>query len=300
MRLALALLCLPLLTLPAAAWEVLSAGNTMTNDAFATITDDRWRTASSTFSLVLGKDWGGALPTRLGALLELRSHAEIIAPANLRRPSPADRRYAQVLSFGVHSYQAWRGLDTRIGLEVALTGPQVGLSTLQGAIHDVISAPGPEPALPGQIPNGVHVQGSSEAGWRFDLGPRLSVRPFVEGQAGIETLARAGVDLQFGATAADLLFLRDTVTGQRAPGQRSAARGWTAHFGADVAYVAKSLYLPDGSAAVLTPVRGRLRTGLHWGGERVALFYGLTYLTKEFDAQRSGQLLGSVRVDIAF
>lgn len=292
-----ALLCLPG---RASAWETVGLSSLMTNDAFATIFDDRWRSASWALGLVRAQRWTGALPARPGAVLEFRFRGEIIAPSNLQRPDPRDRPYAQSLSFGLHSYQAWRGVDTRIGADLVVTGPQVGLSTLQAAIHDVIRAPGPEPALPGQIGNGLHLMASAEAGRRLDLSPRLSARPFIELQAGVETLARAGVDLRFGVASTEPLLLRDVVTGLRSPARRELSPGWTAVFGGDIAYVHDSIFLPTQSAAVATPLRGRLRTGLHWQGRRFGAFYGLTYLGREFEAQRRGQLLGSVRLDIAF
>ena len=46
--------------------------------------------------------------------------------------------------------------------------------------------------------------------------------------------------------------------------------------------------------------RSRLRAGFHWDTGRARGFYGLTWLGPEFTGQRTGQLVGSVRLNIDF
>jgi hypothetical protein len=82
------------------------------------------------------------------------------------------------------------------------------------------------------------------------------------------------------------------VAGNRAP-------GLSAVLGADYAYVFDSAYLPDGGPAVETN-RTRVRGGLHMQWEKVGLFYGVTWLGKEFEGQPDDQIIGSIRIDIMF
>ena len=71
--------------------------------------------------------------------------------------------------------------------------------------------------------------------------------------------------------------------------------------GADIAYVDDSDYLPARSGVTLTEDRTRVRAGLHWENRNgAALFYGLTWLSEEFDEQRVGQFLGAVQFRLRF
>ena len=90
------------------------------------------------------------------------------------------------------------------------------------------------------------------------------------------------------------------VTGQRYRVTRAAETGFALSLGGDVARVWDSAYLPEGGAAVLSDTRVRLRAGLHWQGERSSVFYGLTWLGKEFEGQTDGQVLGSMKLHIRF
>jgi hypothetical protein len=51
---------------------------------------------------------------------------------------------------------------------------------------------------------------------------------------------------------------------------------------------------------VLSMHRERLRAGVGWRGERLDAFYGLTYLSPEFEGQDEGQVLGSAHVNFRF
>jgi hypothetical protein len=116
----------------------------------------------------------------------------------------------------------------------------------------------------------------------------------------VETLLRAGGDVVIGGAWDGALMLRDTGTGQRYAGVSGGNRGLSFTLGGDVARMFGSAYLPDGGAAVLSAHRERLRAGVAWQGEKAGAFYGLTYLSPEFDGQDEGQVLGSVRVDFQF
>ena len=126
------------------------------------------------------------------------------------------------------------------------------------------------------------------------------MRPFLEVRAGIETLARAGVDVTIGEVGRGGLMVRDTVSGQRYRAVAGEFQGAAFVLGADIASVADSHLLPSSSGVTPRDIRSRVRTGVHWQGEKTALFYGLTYLGKEFEDQDSGQFVGSIRLDFNF
>ena len=67
-----------------------------------------------------------------------------------------------------------------------------------------------------------------------------------------------------------------------------------------MAYVEDSVYLPDNIGVDLKNNRYRLRAGVNWQGATSSVFYGLTYLSEEFENQPEGQLVGSVRLKFEF
>lgn len=287
---------------PLAAQEgygTLGFGRLFTNDALGD-GRDRWRTGSYTVSWMRGRaPWSGELPERMGELIEYRFRAEIIAPSNLIAPAPDDRRYVGALSFGVHT--AFRKGATRfsLGADLVAIGPMTGVSGFHEAIHDLFGMSSPKAATSVQIPNAIHPTATVSATREIALGDRARLMPFVEGQLGVETLVRAGADLSFGLGSAGGLWQRDVVTGQHYSAV-AGARGLSATFGGDIAHVASSAYLPEGGAAVLEPTRLRLRAGLTWQGERSTLFYGVTWLGKEYRDQPDGQVVGSVSLKLDF
>ena len=51
----------------------------------------------------------------------------------------------------------------------------------------------------------------------------------------------------------------------------------------------------------MSGTRERVRAGVSWRSETgVSAFYGLTYLSKEFEEQSEGQVVGSIRMRFAF
>lgn len=273
-------------------------GRLFTND-FLGDNKDRWRTGSYTVSKVVGRGWNGVLPEAMGEILEFRFRSETMAPASLIAPAPGDRRYAGVLSLGVHTQFEKRGVEFRLGGDLVFTGPQTGVGRLQSEIHKILGATVPT-VLGNQIPNGIFPTLTAEAGRPFAITPNVIFRPFVEGQAGVETLIRFGGDLHIGQVGLDDLYLRDVVTGQRFRATRGGVTGFAAVLGADAAYVAGSAYLPASDGYVLTDARLRVRAGVHWQGEKSSVFYGLTWLSEEFEAQSEPQVQGSVQLNIRF
>lgn len=263
--------------------------------------NDRWRTGSYNLSVLRGPDWTGTLPTTPGEILEFRARAEIVAPANLARPSLRDRRYAGILSFGVHTHAALGLAEVRIGADLVGTGPVTGLSVFQREIHDALGLPLPDTS--NQLGNHVFPMVSAEVGRPYRLGEGVSFRPFVEGQVGFETLIRAGADLTFGHFGEGALLIRDPVTGQRVAGVRApegGKPGVSLTLGGDIAQVGDSALLPEGGAAVLRQDRSRLRAGLHWQGQASDVFYGLAWLSPEYEGQPEGQLVGSLQLRLRF
>ena len=262
---------------------------------------DRWRTSSYTLSWVRGPAWTGDLPSSFGTLSEFRLRAENIAPASLSAPGADDRRYAGALSFGLHSHFQRGHEDISLGADVVVIGPQTGLSRLHDALHDEFGLPDGAASYDAQFANTVKLAMTGEVGRDIALGDTAILRPFVEGHAGVELLARAGADVTFGTLAVDSLLLRDAITGHRyraAKGPR--AKGISLTLGGDVARVHSSFYLPKSGAATLSPTRSRLRAGVNWQGEKSFVFFGMTYLSPEFEQQPTGQTLGSLSLLMRF
>lgn len=301
MRIGLVLVALiAALSAPAGAADrvTIGWGRLFTNDAIGD-GRDRWRTGSYAVSLVRGPQWSGQLPTRPGEILEYRFRSEIIAPARLVDPVAGDRRYAGVLSFGVHTHFRMGPMETSVGLDLVATGPMTGIGGAQRTVHRWFGLAEPN-VLDDQIGNGVHPTLTVESGHTFALSDRATFRPFVEGKAGAETFLRLGADVLVGATAQRDLMLRDVTTGQRYRATHGGAEGTSFAFGGDVARVFNSVYLPADQGYSPTDLRVRLRAGLHWQKGATAIFYGLTWLGEEFEGQPEGQVVGSLRLKILF
>lgn len=279
--------------------ETLGTGRLFNNDAIVD-GQDRWRTGSYVASRVRGPAWTGTLPEGFGSILEYRFRGDLIAPENLVAPAPGDRRYAGVLSFGVHTHFTRGGADLSLGFDLVATGPQTRLDQVHKGAHDLVGIAPPSPTtLANQIGNGLYPTVTAEAAWPVALG-QARFRPFVQAQAGIETLVRVGGDFLLGGYGTDALLLRDVTTGQLYPGVRGSERGLSMVLGGDAAWVGDSVFLPSGGAATLSETRTRLRAGVQWQSERTSVFYGVTWLSPEFDQQAEGQLVGSVRIGLRF
>ena len=301
-RLGAALLAALLAAVPATAQDrvTLGWGRMFSNDGIGD-GEDRWRTGAYTVSRVRGASWDGLLPATAGEILEFRASAQIIAPENLANGAPWDRRYAGVLSFGLFTHFEAAGIETSLGGGLQLTGEQTGIGWFQTEVHDLLGAPVPGD-LDMQIPNKAYLNLSLEAGRTLAFGPGLRLRPFVAAETGVETLARLGFDLSFGGWEDGALMLREGTTGQRYRGVRGdVVPGFSASLGGDIAHVFDSALLPPGGAAGLEDTRSRLRAGLAWQGEGGAsVFYGLTWLSKEFTTQPEAQVLGTLSLNLRF
>lgn len=298
---AAALLVAVALAVPAVAQErvTLGWGRLLTNDAIGD-GKDRWRTGSYVLNRVRGPSWSGELPTRPGEILEFRLRVETLAPADLVTPGPLDRRYVGALTLGMHTHFQMAGIESSVGLDAVIVGPQTGISRLHGDLHDALGLPAPT-VFGGQIADDIFPTLTAEFGRTLDFGSSVSFRPFVEAQAGAETLLRVGGDFTFGHVATDALMLRDNSTGQRyraVAGDR--VQGISVLLGGDIAEVYDSEYFLATDAITPSDTRKRLRAGMHWQGAQSEVFYGVTWLGKEFDEQPDDQLLGSINLRLQF
>lgn len=303
-RLIAAAACALLIALPvaeAADRTRLGYGRLTTNDFFGD-GKDRWRTGSLSSSRIWGLPADQVTgPRRFGDLLELRLTAEILAPHDLRDPDSGDRPYAGSLSVGLHTHFSWREVEMAVGADIVLTGPATGLGSFQREFHDVFDMPRPsDRLLDAQISDRVTPTLVMEMGRSFTFGDRASLRPFVEGRAGAETLLRAGADLTIGRVGQGELLIREISSGQRYRAIQASEPGFSLVLGGDIAQVEDSIYLPEDRGYTLTDSRDRLRAGVHWQGAGASAFYGLTWLGEEFEGQGNEQVIGSVRVNLQF
>lgn len=261
---------------------------------------DRWRTGSYSVSRIRGITWSGDLPQTFGEILEFRARAETIAPSSLVAPATGDRRYAGVLAFGLHTHFDWRGNDVALGADLAFVGPQTGISGFQGFVHNLLALPEPT-VYDDQLGNAIYPTLVAELGRTVEFSDTTRMRPFVEVQAGLETFVRLGGDLVIGQLGRDDLMLREAATGQRFRAiDGSPAKGVSFVLGGDITQVFASKLLPIGDDATLSDTRTRMRAGVHWQGEKATVFYGLSYLGREFEEQPDGQVLGSLSLNMKF
>lgn len=284
-------------------YENIGYGRLVNNDFIGDM-KDRGQTGSIATSRIFGDDWNGSLPNRPFEILEFRLGADIKAPDNLVSPAAGDRPFAGTMSLGLHTHYQQAGYEIALGGDISATGPQTGLDVLQTMLHDGLGiAPPSSAARAGQIANQFHASAVVEMGRPFRLGSNTEVRPFVEGRIGLETLVRTGFDITIGAvgqSSAGEMMVREGITGQRYRTIQRAGKGISFTLGADMAMVSESIYLPASSGISLTDRRDRVRSGIHWQGEKNHGFLGLTYLGKEFSTQKSSQVVGSIRLALKF
>ncbi|SLN51133.1 lipid A-modifier LpxR family protein [Pseudooctadecabacter jejudonensis] len=303
MRKLFILLAAVILASPAAAFEreQIGFGRLFTNDYFGD-NEDRWRTGSYAFSLVQGPPWSGTAPTEFGALLEYRLRSEIIAPAALNGAGSDDRAYVGALSAGLHSHISKGNWDLSAGIDLVVTGPQTGLADAQDWFHNLVGAPAVGAIVyDNQVSNAVYPTLLAEAAYTMPLAANATLRPFAELQYGVEDLIRVGFDVLIGGVLEGDLMIRDSPSGQLYAGVDSGQYGTGFVFGADYAHVGDSAYFPASFGTDATDERWRVRAGFHSrSAAGTSLFYGLTYLSKEFVGQDEGQLVGSLKLNFNF
>ena len=274
-------------------------GRLLNNDAIGD-GQDRWRTGSYVVSRVRGPSWSGALPAMPGEILEFRLRFETIAPADLIVANPNDRRYVGALTLGMHTHFDWSGVETSAGVDAVIVGPQNKISSLHGDLHNLLGLPDPT-VFGAQIGDAIYLTAVGEIGKTYSFGSVAQVRPYIEAQAGAETLLRVGGDVTLGSFGRDALMLRDSTTGQRYRGVTGdRVEGLSLTLGGDIARIYDSKYFLAGDVATVSDTRSRLRAGVHWQGAQSEVFYGLTWLGKEFDQQVDDQMVGSINLRLQF
>lgn len=275
-------------------------GRLINNDLIGELRD-RWQTASFASSRIMGYGWNGDLPSEMGSVLEYRFQTKIVAPGDVENPVPNDRLYSTSISLGAHTHFAVGPSELSMGGDVVITGPMTGLSDLQYLVHDLIDRDVPSAATKADmIPNGFHPGLVFEYGRPLTINGTTEIRPFAELRTGDETLIRSGIDLYFGGLVENDLLVRDQVTGQRYRTARGdTLSGYGFFLGGDFAAMGSSIYLPD-RGPDMTDSRTRLRAGVMWQGDQNSVYYGMTWLSPEFDTQEEPQFVGSIRLNLEF
>lgn len=290
-------------TAPLRAGDValLGVGRLFTNDALGD-GQDRWRSGAYQLSWMFGQDGLTGLPDSAGDLLEFRFSTRILAPANTVTPAPGDRRYAGVTALGLYTHFTAQGFDLGAGAELVAVGPMTGVSAFHTWSHGALGLTQPSAAvLNGQFPNAIRPALAGELAWPKRVTDNVTFRPFVQGRLGDETYFRVGGDILIGAGFGAGALVRDETTGTLYQTFDSARdRGWGFLFGADTALVAHSAYLPASAGFNLTPWRHRVRAGVRYQGEHFGIYYGATWLGREFTAQPEGQIVGSLQIELSF
>ena len=259
---------------------------------------DRWQSSSVQVGIARGPGWDGQLPERVGEVLEFRFRSDILTPESLDAPEADDRRHAGVLAFGLHSHFGRGQWEARLGADLVVVGPQTGLLSFQEQLHELLGFTVPQ-LDDFQIEDQVGLDVSAELARAIPVGGGVA-RPFVEAQAGAEDLVRVGIDLSFGALARGNLMTRAVTTGHRLPMTFEGGTGASWTLGADIAWVEDSIFLPAALGYELPPTRTRVRAGGMYRWRSLDVFYGLAWLSEEFEAQPEGQFVGTFQARIDF
>ncbi len=274
-------------------------GRMFSNDALGD-GHDRWRTGSYQLSMLRGVSFDGDLPKSFGSLIEYRASSQIIAPASLTTAAATDRRYVGMLSLGAHSQFDWQGNDVSLGGDLVITGPQTGISNFQKWVHNALGMAEPL-VVSNQLGNAVYPTVLGEIGRTVAVTPQVTLRPFAEAQAGVESFVRVGGDMVVGSFGRGTVMARDVTTGQRyRVAESQINQGVSFVLGGDIARVFDSALLPSTGSAAMRDDRGRVRAGMHWQGEKTSLYYGVSYLSPEFVSQSEGQVIGSLSLNLKF
>lgn len=284
---------------PAMAQERFAIGNgrLFTNDYLGD-GEDRWRTGSYVYSHVRSRSAYDGSASGFGNIIEYRFRGEIIAP-RAGIGDAGDRPYVGALSFGAHTHFGVGNMHASFGADLTAVGPQTGIDDFQNSFHDALSLPTPTQA--NQLADAVFLSTTAEVSETLTLGNGIILRPFAQAQSGVEDMLRVGGDVLIGTVARSDLMLRDVVTGQLYRGTQSPGNGVSYVFGADFAAVGGSVYLPQDQGYVASETRTRARAGVHYQpSDDISFFYGVTYLSEEYEGQPEGQVVGSLKLNFNF
>jgi len=277
--------------------EWIGTGRLFTNDFFGD-GDDRWRTGNFVVSHLRSRQAYDGTALSFGDIIEYRLRAEIIAP-RAGIGEAGERPYVGALSIGAHTHFGLGDFDASVGADVTAVGPQTGLDDFQTRFHDALDLP--LPSQTNQLDDDVFISATAEISQTVEIGYGVTVRPFAEAQTGAEDILRVGGDLMFGTSARSDLMVRDVVTGQLYRGTNGPGNGLSYVVGADFAAVAGSVYLPEDQGYVASDTRTRARAGVHYQvDDDTSFFYGMTYLSEEYEGQPEGQIVGSLKLNFNF
>lgn len=268
-----------------------------TNDFFGD-GRDRWHTGSLSLSIVQSDSGQIALGRSEHGATEWRFRTEIISPSNTETPHPSDRYYVGLLSAGIHRHAYQNGWGVSYGLDFIATGPGTGMGRFQKWFHGLFGQDVSK-SLSKQVKNAIYPTVTFEIGHSIALSDQITARPFMEMQAGAETLGRVGFDLDFGQHCE--ISPRDVTTGFRyAFGCNSSASTNHLTLGADLTKVFDSHLVAGPVDLQIEDYRARVRLGGLTRTNGADFFYGVTWLSEEFRGQLGSQVLGSISVNFRF
>lgn len=289
---------------------------------------DRWKSGGVTQSYTLPErvfDTRPWTPWRDGRAsgIEVQVRGLVVTPDNTAAPElgPEDRPYAQYLGIGGYLRSDARprpaplgttmGVEDRVGVEVGWIGEPLFFFDAQDRLHDVIGMGETHSTEANSVGDGFLANIEARRTLRFhrDMGAAdVALAPYVDLSLGMrQTAARAGVNGFVGGDLSARHWNMDPATGAVIPGAWQARPGlhWAVYAGADVGAVANDALL-GGTAGLSGPsadpetVVARARAGLVVGWGRVAVSYGLAWMSPEFEGQDEGQLVGAVSVKLPF
>jgi hypothetical protein len=259
---------------------------------------DRWKTGSYLMSWLRGPvGYDRSQPTAFGDVIDYRLVFSIISPH--KGPADLDRRYAGVITLGAHSHFDLGGAEVTLGGDIMAIGPQTRMSDFQIAVHEHFGL-NPVRGADDQLEDDFRLSGTAEVAYPLRLSGMATLRPFIEAHFGMETTYRIGGDMIIGGIAQNEVLIRDPLSGHLIRGTKKSGFGYAGVLGADYTYIASSDYFPAGGPAFLDN-RTRVRAGLHAQyGTAFAAFVGFTQLSREFEGQSEGQLVGATTISFFF
>ncbi|MFB2593734.1 lipid A-modifier LpxR family protein [Paracoccus sp. p4-l81] len=264
-----------------------------TNDALGD-GHDRWQSTGYGYSRLYEDSF-------FGNTTELRARGQIVAPWSLRR-QPLDRDYGNAIGLAAFSVGQSGTLGYRVGGELLITGDQTRLHNIQRRLHDLFGGSSDEQIGRNydHIRNGFHGLAQAEVWARLGADRSWELRPYVAAQAGYETSATAGFDLIVGPAAHAPYWVRDVITGTPVSVNSHERRGFSLVAGADVTRLKDSVFFPDYGDVKLKKTQHRARMGVLWRADPVSVFFGQTWLGRQFEGQVEPQRLGVLALDIRF
>ena len=282
---------------------------------------DRYKTGGMTQSWVFPETLfldERLLPDRVSAF-ELQGRGFIATPDNTQAGGAAnDRPFAQYVGVGAY-HRSWGrparfsdrttgALETRAGVEIGWQGDPLPLFDIQDALHgDTQVSLSPGNTIDGEFLVNLELEGV----YRHQTSTRfldLDIAPFVRVSTGMrENSLRAGADVILGSSLSARTWNHEPAIGALLPGgsRRRPGPGWALWVGGDAGYVLTDAFLDGGFAANGPKVDRedmtyRLRAGLMFEFDPVAIVYSANWLSPEFSSQPEGQVIGAVSIKYRF